>query len=465
MRTHIAYLTIAFILIFIFSCDSKETITEQVINENEYECKSTTTELVSLPDDGPAGAYNFSPKRKSITFAEYPNGTCEIVLNQYEGSFALSLSRGWQDNALYSDERDFLTIGLIPNEFVQEQYINTLWEYRILTAQDTSLTFLNDQFFRHSLSNLQEGDAIRIFVYIHNNAPSDVKELSAQNVKLTLDWSDRNLIEARIRSDNTLPEEIIDRVVLQSNIDYKLKFYPSLFTDTLSNNLSENQIEIFLGDLEPGFGVGNTYIHLRVVEVNKALKISSEPAYIAKTDEYNFEEMTIEFWYKSENEGQQSILSSFTPTTIIDGITFPRKGWDISKIRNKISVFIGDSSIATNDIANLLNKWHHIAFSIDRSGNSIIYLDGASVASAQLDQTSINSDELLISIGLWNPDFLIDDIRIWNTVRTGQQIAENTMHEIQVQSGLVGNWKLNNKLKDEMEQSDIIYNNPVFVER
>jgi hypothetical protein len=78
-------------------------------------------------------------------------------------------------------------------------------------------------------------------------------------------------------------------------------------------------------------------------------------------------------------------------------------------------------------------QWQHVAVVLDRdtaSGVMKIYLDGVEAASGALAKTaaSSNTNPLLIGSSLENyPVFqgAVDDIRLWNSVRSAQQIADN----------------------------------------
>ena len=82
-----------------------------------------------------------------------------------------------------------------------------------------------------------------------------------------------------------------------------------------------------------------------------------------------------------------------------------------------------------------------------------IYLDGIQVMQGTLSRTSIgNTDPVSIGRngaptgeGMWQGK--LDDVRIWNTVRTGAQISANYRNQLTgTQTGLVANWKFNERL-------------------
>ncbi|MCB2003664.1 MAG: LamG domain-containing protein, partial [Rhodoferax sp.] len=79
------------------------------------------------------------------------------------------------------------------------------------------------------------------------------------------------------------------------------------------------------------------------------------------------------------------------------------------------------------------NRWYHVAAVLDRdsdTGQMKIYIDGVEAASGALNTTAASTNDNPLFIGRspeGNPNFLgqVDDIRLWNTVRSAQQIADH----------------------------------------
>jgi Concanavalin A-like lectin/glucanases superfamily len=97
------------------------------------------------------------------------------------------------------------------------------------------------------------------------------------------------------------------------------------------------------------------------------------------------------------------------------------------------------------------NTWHHAAASLDSAtGQLALYLDGAPVAQSG-SSTLVspgNTDPVSIGrnggsdINFWRGK--LDDIRLWNVVRTPGQIASGFSTELTGSpAGLVGNWRFN----------------------
>jgi Subtilase family/Concanavalin A-like lectin/glucanases superfamily/Domain of unknown function (DUF5011)/Secretion system C-terminal sorting domain/CUB domain len=100
------------------------------------------------------------------------------------------------------------------------------------------------------------------------------------------------------------------------------------------------------------------------------------------------------------------------------------------------------------------NKWHHVAFSVSSTNVYTIYIDGVV---APYTVTSTNTAGIAAGTNSTSPAYFgnnaglarglngaIDEVRIWNTVRTAQEIADNSMTSyIGSESGLIGYYKFN----------------------
>lgn len=118
------------------------------------------------------------------------------------------------------------------------------------------------------------------------------------------------------------------------------------------------------------------------------------------------------------------------------------------------------------------NQWYHIALSFDVSNSlgteCVFYINGASQGNGtgfSNDITAISNTSAPFEIGNMSGqtryfDGLIDDARIWNDVRTAQEISENYQKElVGNETNLVAYWKLNNSLLDETSNNNDLTNN------
>jgi hypothetical protein len=95
------------------------------------------------------------------------------------------------------------------------------------------------------------------------------------------------------------------------------------------------------------------------------------------------------------------------------------------------------------------NAWHHVAATFAGSTRTLtLYLDGAQVAQGVLASTS-TGNTLAVQIGRNGPSGRplrgrLEDVRIWNLVRTPSEIAGAYLTEFSsAPGGLVANWKMN----------------------
>lgn len=129
-------------------------------------------------------------------------------------------------------------------------------------------------------------------------------------------------------------------------------------------------------------------------------------------------------------------------------------------------------SAANTDFANKVGTWAHVAFTWDAGvGNApIIYVngvnDGSSDSATDSGAIGDNGNNTLIGGQLNNGsiqvpfDGKIDDVRIWNVVRTNTEVSDDMSRELNGnESGLVAYWKLNNGLSDSTSNSNSLTNN------
>ena len=114
----------------------------------------------------------------------------------------------------------------------------------------------------------------------------------------------------------------------------------------------------------------------------------------------------------------------------------------------------------------VVDTWYHIALTCDVSQPSAttfeLYLNttsqgnGTSILSANPSAISDNTTAFCVGCGLNNGvplrffDGLIDDIRVWNDIRTSSEISANYQRELAGnEANLQGYWKLNNNYLDQ----------------
>ena len=178
-------------------------------------------------------------------------------------------------------------------------------------------------------------------------------------------------------------------------------------------------------------------------------------------------DMTIELWVK--------------PETIV-GVGEKQRlvtKWDTSN--KSYSFQLGEGTIEVNitsdgSTANLktvtwspsTGTWYHLAVSYDASaGSATFYLNGSQQGTTQTGlPTSIYDGTASVLIGETSDagdqsvDGLIDEVRIWNDIRTSTEIADNYQKELTgSEANLQGYWKFNNNGNDATSNSNDLTNN------
>jgi hypothetical protein len=190
---------------------------------------------------------------------------------------------------------------------------------------------------------------------------------------------------------------------------------------------------------------------------NRSLDLNGDTAYAEAphaTEVSGVGDWTIESWFKDESQGGYFHF----PTTIITkgdtisdrevpfniGITFNAL-YVTEKASDQLSYMYYD--LKAHRVS--ANAWHHVAVTMKGSTRqATIYLDGIQVMQGTLSRVSTGNTKP-VSIGrngsptgYANWDGKLDDVRIWNTVRTGAQISANFRNQLTgTQAGLVANWK------------------------
>lgn len=160
---------------------------------------------------------------------------------------------------------------------------------------------------------------------------------------------------------------------------------------------------------------------------------------------------TVEAWFRDETPGGYN-----HPRTRIltkgDTTANPEVPYFISLDSNGLFAGVrtgGVSRILRFDLAGVsANTWHHMAATFIASSRVLtLYLDGVQVAQTTVSGFSTVGNTGPVDIGhnasdgnFWRGK--LDDVRIWNVVRTAAQIQANFQMQFTLApAGLVGNWR------------------------
>ena len=184
---------------------------------------------------------------------------------------------------------------------------------------------------------------------------------------------------------------------------------------------------------------------------------SSQYAYIADGSQTGLDitgDITIEAWVKLETIGITQVIAgkwnvdgNFSYLVYIDS-------------SNRIHILYSGTGLVanytqirtTNSILTSTGVWYHVACAVDVSAQTAnIYLNSVSQATDKpaSGSTSMYNGNSRFSIGENSDtnyfDGLIDEVRVWNDIRTSTEISDNYQTELTgSETGLVGYWKLNN---------------------
>lgn len=171
-------------------------------------------------------------------------------------------------------------------------------------------------------------------------------------------------------------------------------------------------------------------------------------------------DLTIEAWIKGETfGGERAILGKYS--TVSDKRSYLLEMTSSSQISffNSSGGGTGTTTQKSVSWTPSTGVWYHVAVSYDASAGAVkFYVNGAQQGTTQTGAaTSIHDNASRLAIGAYNTDGtpsaffdgLIDDVRLWNDLRTDQEIADNYQAElVGNEANLVGYWKLNNDYLD-----------------
>ena len=156
---------------------------------------------------------------------------------------------------------------------------------------------------------------------------------------------------------------------------------------------------------------------------------------------------TKSYWFAVQESGGQMVIW-FQPA---DGTADPVSATSVSKISNA--------------------TWTHIAISYSAAaGTCKFYINGAYLTGedGSLLDTSLRDGTETLQIGgyiqsgalIGEFDGLIDEVRIWNDVRTATEISDNYQTElVGNEAGLAAYWQLDDSLLDETANNNDLTNN------
>lgn len=164
------------------------------------------------------------------------------------------------------------------------------------------------------------------------------------------------------------------------------------------------------------------------------------------------QDFTVEAMFKTTGSGtQQIVCKKSAPGGAATA------GWTIhiNATPNVVCRIADGTNDAAKFVSGNLNddKWHHIAMVIDQTANLMtVYVDGVAQSTVDISSVTLTlANAIAFRIGEAGGggdsfDGPIDEVRVWNDIRTSTEITDNQFSEIldpALDSSLIGYWKLN----------------------
>ncbi len=164
--------------------------------------------------------------------------------------------------------------------------------------------------------------------------------------------------------------------------------------------------------------------------------------------ELNVTDWTFEVWFRDENASYNHARRRILTKGDVSAAEVP---FFASIDSNVLYVGLRSGASAQTVTASMAgvtaNAWHHLAASLQASTRTLtVYLDGAQRGQSVLAAASAgNSMPLIIGRSGTAGDYWLgklDDLRVWNVVRTATDINGNYRTELSTApAGLVGSWR------------------------
>lgn len=163
-------------------------------------------------------------------------------------------------------------------------------------------------------------------------------------------------------------------------------------------------------------------------------------------------DITVEAWVKTSSASRQAIVIKRDDSNA--GI-FPFWGFEIGSTGRISGSLLKDNSNKCSGSGNMVitdDLWHSVAMSYSSSSNSMnLYVDGvldATIFTSGTVDTYDNTDILTFGRTATSGNIpfngQIDEIRIWSTARTQQEIQDNMSIKLSGnETGLIGYWNMN----------------------
>ncbi|MDM8557326.1 LamG-like jellyroll fold domain-containing protein [Candidatus Parabeggiatoa sp. HSG14] len=293
------------------------------------------------------------------------------------------------------------------------------------------------------------------FTYRNSYHPVMIGENAQETGRLFEGQIDEVRIWNTARSEAEIQANM--NITLQGNESGLVAYYPfeAILTSDQTNNTNDgtliNSSNLVNSRVDP--------IDISIDSVFKtALSFDGIDDYVSIPNNANLQfgtaiDFSVEFWVKTTTNYNTPILSNK------DWSDTSNKGFIFAQTGSTWVFEISDGRNFNNKLAGLgvINDgfWHHLAVTVDRDGDIIAYQDGILKASTRGANIDGGIDDINSGFGLkiaqdGTGDYLgtkfigqIDEVRIWNTIRTQTEIQANLNTTLQGdESGLVAYYPL-----------------------
>ena len=198
--------------------------------------------------------------------------------------------------------------------------------------------------------------------------------------------------------------------------------------------------------------------------------------YLSRADEVALSitgDITLEAWVKIESDPASNVLYWIVAKQVGSG-TNRSYGWAYWNDAGTTKMTFWNSSdgggvnedrLSVNQTLTV-GTWTHAAVTWTAATSTANhYIDGASIGTAAGVNTATFDSTNQLTIGNrgdglgGTADMLVDDVRVWNVVRTTAQIADNRCIEIDSATNLQASWHLDNDLNDASGNGFTLTNN------
>jgi len=149
-------------------------------------------------------------------------------------------------------------------------------------------------------------------------------------------------------------------------------------------------------------GAGDVEVNLTQNDSHKGAKLDgTDDTMISPATSFEYgtsRDFSIAFWFKCDMDLAAAANRLMSKTKISTG-----KGWFMDISQNKIRFYTkvgSDYNITADNAYIYLNKWTHIAITIDRDVGGVLYLNGSAIATTETNIANLATDNLSSGIGL-----------------------------------------------------------------